>query len=82
MQWRQPTWPWKRPISLLVAGRSMETEALLPDEVLGPDASPDIHAPWVLADGDPLGVWPRHATPMRSPIDSRRKDRKPVLQAA
>ena len=49
------------PIRLLVAGRSIETKALLdtgfdgavviPDDFLGPDASPDIHAPWVLADG-------------------------------
>jgi predicted aspartyl protease len=49
------------PIRLLVAGRSIATEALLdtgfdgavvmPDDFLGPDVSPDSHAPWTLADG-------------------------------
>lgn len=49
------------PIRLLVAGRSIETDALLdtgfdgavviPDDFLGADASPDVYAPWMLADG-------------------------------
>lgn len=49
------------PIRLLVGGRSAETEALLdtgfdgavviPVDFLGPDVSPDSHAPWTLADG-------------------------------
>lgn len=49
------------PIRLVVAGQSIDTEALLdtgfdgavvmPADFFGPDVRPDSHAPWTLADG-------------------------------